>query len=277
LDESGAGNSPIILLPTPGTKKFAQFVPPPPTFNPTPLFAYNIPHGGLIVGQTVTGVLALPPAGGQYVQPPVAIQVGDMMFILVFYNFTGTTGTVDSIADHGPLASWAPLTPMIPYTGPASTSFTSFGYQVFYGKATVPFPAATGVSSAFAIDMTWSAGTNVHSVDIGTMTFLAVRGVSALDQLAYGTVAPAAIQIAPTITTSADAFVLSFIAAGTNGFSVPAPFYLQGGLLSFVAARSDGGFIFTSPSGAYAAPWNNLDAGFPTFLSTAAAIMASFV
>ena len=231
---------------------------PPPIENPTPFNAVNIPQGGIISGNTVIGQLSPP---GHSVVTNNAIQVGDMLFVFIAYNFTANSFEVSSMIDHGPLAVWSPLSAAIRYTGPHGEPM---GFQIFYGAATAPFAGA----SVFTLDLTFPG--SPQNADMGTMSFLAVRGISSLDQLEHGTIPPGLTQVAPSITTSGNRFVLSAIEALGDNFTIAAPFFVQVGFLGFVAAWNSG-TSFVAPAGTYAASWNN-SAGD----SIAAAYMVSF-
>jgi uncharacterized repeat protein (TIGR01451 family) len=227
-------------------------IPPPPT-NPISFNPARVSQSGTAIENIAHADTTL----------PLAIQLGDMLFLFVTYNFTANTSQIISMVDNGPLASWAPLTPLISY---ASSAGFPLGFQVFYGPATGPFAAG----SLLTFTLTFSGP--VQNFDLGTMSFLGVRGITALHRLAFGTVAPGGTQIAPSITTSSDSFVLSAIGAAADHFSIAPPYFVEVGFINYAAALSSGA-NFISPAGTYAASWINA-AGVD---STAAAIMAAFV
>jgi hypothetical protein len=224
---------------------------PPPFGNPIPYNGYIALVSGSTSGKVHSGIEIL---------TALPIAVGDMMFMALFYNFTGNVATVVSMSDDGPAGSWAPMFPVINYI----FSGTAFGFQVWYGRAGSAFAG----SGTFHLSITFSD--LAQNADV-TQTFLCVSGISTLSQVVTGTAAAGGSQTGPPITTTQNSFVLSMIAAGENHFTIPAPFFIAVGLISYIAGFNPGtGWV--APAGTYAPTWTNL-AG----TSSAAIANASFL
>jgi hypothetical protein len=247
--ESGAGNSQIVLYPSPGLKSFVDLtpiVPPPPEFLDSQIVsatAYHEPLGGTFSGLNWLNVPL----------PTTAISVGDTVFL-----------SFDAAIELG-----HPYNPILTLQCPGlvAGNMTQIGitldqgvtnvshrfFQVFYGKAINPVSAGALTFNATFATPPFSGVPDALFV----ISLVQMRNLNAQTQENHGvtTASPASN---PSLTLTEKSFYGSFIGPAESTVSVnKPPFFVRVGNHFAAGYHTDMslGDVFDLPAGTYQPLW----------------------
>ena len=210
--ESGAGNSQIVLYPSPGLKSFVDLtpiVPPPPVaprFYQTETIFQNT--GSNVGNNHISSFVPGLGTGGE------TIEVGDTV-ILAFYCFLNNGATPNyptAVAFSKTAVNFATFTQIgtiVPFGVAASRGILA----VFTGKALIP------VSGTDSLDFTYTFNANANNTDWQS-NWSCFKHVGLIDQHSSQAFLGATSFAAPALPLTQTSFVLSYIYPQLNAASV---------------------------------------------------------
>ena len=263
-DESGAGNAPIALMPTPGIQSFIDLTPvvPPPVSHKKPQIIDGVGYnwdlaGGVNVGNSRTNV----PVN------TLAIQVGDVIILLFGGTEASTLNFITSITAPALLAG--NFTQIGTTLDMGVTNSGHRWFQAFYAKAENPV-----AFHSLLININLTNNPN-SDFDYGGQLIL-MRNLDILQEVIAATSSATPADITP-LTTLDERFVISLLQPAEAGVTVTSnpPWFRITGSDEGVSAAwrvNDGihGDVFKAPAGSYDPQWNQLAGPFNVGMITAA-------
>lgn len=202
--ESGAGNAPIILLPTPGLQSFATITPPAPltvAINNTS----NSVFGSWSTGQSTYTITVTPSSD--------AINVGDVAFVMAVTNCNpspaGLTNGVTGITDNKG-NTWTKIGST---QSPIVDPYTHYIVNIFYARMGTAIPSVGTLVLTATLDQPSNVTSITNQPGFMNVTNITSTPMGSPIQVLVSTANPSA---GPIITTS-PAALFSFLTGWSSG------------------------------------------------------------